>query len=283
MNTQPVYGLKQLLTHVIGDMAKALAERHGETTADKIARTNAAVHMIVGFLPRDVIETMLAGHCVMFHELIVDSVRHMFLGEPAADRRSSRGGIVAMDKCFANNLERLKQLQSRPARSNPEAAEATAAVSADQPIEAMVAAATKETAARKAAPTGRAPLEAAAPAPDTRTPGAQTPGDQTPGNPVAPAAHGASLADPTISFTPSKATIAACEANPAAMAALEAGDPEAFARAMGVASPSEEYLAAANAPGSPFDRSAARGGAAAAQSPAPRHDPATVVPPSAAR
>jgi hypothetical protein len=40
-------------------------------------------------------------------------------------------------------------------------------------------------------------------------------------------------------------------ANPAAMAALEANDPAAFARALGI-EPSEEFLAIAAAEGSPF-------------------------------
>ena len=41
--------------------------------------------------------------------------------------------------------------------------------------------------------------------------------------------------------------------NKPAMDALDAGDAAGFARAMGVAAPSEGFLAAAARPGSPFD------------------------------
>ena len=53
----------------------------GETKDQQAARAVAATHMILGFFPRDVIEAMLAGRCVMFHELIVDSLRDTLRGE----------------------------------------------------------------------------------------------------------------------------------------------------------------------------------------------------------
>jgi hypothetical protein len=53
--------------------------------------------------------------------------------------------------------------------------------------------------------------------------------------------------------SPLPEAIAACNANPEAMAALNSGDPAGFARAMGIAHPGEGFLAAANAKGSPFD------------------------------
>jgi hypothetical protein len=59
-------------------------------------------------------------------------------------------------------------------------------------------------------------------------------------------------------FRPSEQTIAACLANPEAIAALNAGDPLGFARAMGVAVPCDDYLKAAAARGSPFDVSGSR-------------------------
>jgi DNA-binding FadR family transcriptional regulator len=62
------------------------------------------------------------------------------------------------------------------------------------------------------------------------------------------------LMEATLVFHPSAAAIAACRANPEAMAALDAGDPERFARAMGLDAPSDAYLAAAGAEGSVFDR-----------------------------
>ena len=116
METQPAFGLRELLTHVVGDIARALCQREGETPRQRYDRTQAAAHTVMAFTPRDAIEAMLAGHCVMFHEMIVDSVNTTMGGEETAKRRGTRSNIVAMDKAFGNNLERLERYQSRQAQ-----------------------------------------------------------------------------------------------------------------------------------------------------------------------
>src|SRR3954447_9783972 len=107
-------GLKELLTHVIGDIAKALSERNGESRDQQIGRLQAATYAIMAFSPNDPIQLILAGHCVMFHALIVDSVRATLSGQPEATRRATRSGIVAMNRAFANNLARLERRQAAP-------------------------------------------------------------------------------------------------------------------------------------------------------------------------
>jgi hypothetical protein len=62
---------------------------------------------------------MLAGHCVIFHELIVDAVRTTFRAETDTARRASRGGVVAMDKAFGNNLTRLERYRARQEEIEP--------------------------------------------------------------------------------------------------------------------------------------------------------------------
>jgi len=121
VNTQPAFGFKELLTHMVGDMAKAVSERPDETRQQHYARTQAAIHMIMSFLPRDVIEAMLAGRCVMLHEMIIDSVRDTLRGEVDTMRRATRSGIVAMDKAFGANLLRLEQYRARNAESAADA------------------------------------------------------------------------------------------------------------------------------------------------------------------
>src|SRR4051812_2415894 len=108
------FGFKELLTHMVSDMARAVSERNGEGSEQKLARLEAATHMILGFFPRDVIEAMLAGHCVIFHELTVDSVRDTLRGEIDTMRAHTRSNIVALDKCFGNNLTRLERYRNRP-------------------------------------------------------------------------------------------------------------------------------------------------------------------------
>jgi hypothetical protein len=193
---------------------------------------------------------------------MVDTVRHTLLGEVDSMRRSTRASIVAMDKCFGNNLTRLEHYQRRPSTGSREAAETMPAeipteTPTETPIEAPVAAmatprdASLRTAVRAEFATAGQQAGAAA----QRTP--------EPQGTVAPPAKAVMTGIETAPVAlPPASAIAACQANPEAMAALDAGDPARFARALGL-EPSAAFLAAATAPGGPFDRSTAAKPAAA--------------------
>jgi len=262
MDTQQAYGFQQVLTHMVGDIAQAVSERNGETPRQRNARSEAAVFMILGFLPRDVIEALIAGHCVMLHELVVDSVRHTLTGEMETTRRATRGGIVAMDKAFGTNLTRLEHYQERPSVGCQDAAPADVPVAmpADAPVDAPANVAV-ETAAEACVDLPiAAPVDVAAPMDTAPNETLAARVDITVDAPVAVsevtvpvAATAPSVSEIPATLTPSAAAIASCRANPEAMAALDAGDPERFARAMGIEHPSEAFLEAATAPGGPFD------------------------------
>jgi hypothetical protein len=121
MDTQPPLTFAALLTHIIGDIARALCERPGESPQQRAARMQAVTHAIMAFQPGDVAEAMYAGHCVMFHEMIVDSLRDTMRSEDDAARHVTRSNIVAMDKVFGNNLTRLERHRASRAEASPEA------------------------------------------------------------------------------------------------------------------------------------------------------------------
>ena len=123
MDPQPAFTFQDLFTFVIGDMAKAIAEREGEPREQQFARSQAAVHMILGFLPRDVIEAMLAGHCVMLHEVMTAKARTSLRGDTDPSRRGPRSNIVGLNKAFNDNLDRLERYQQRPAEGTRDAPE----------------------------------------------------------------------------------------------------------------------------------------------------------------
>ncbi len=338
MNTHAAFGFNEMLTFVIGDMARAVSERPGETKQQQYTRTQGSTAMILDLHPRDAAEAMLAGHCVMFNAVIGDSARETLRGEADTMRRATRSNLVALNKSFSGNLDRLERYHERTAkgfRHGPEA-HADAYAAAPVPLEAAhvsnqpphadpgPVAAAVSAGHDTPAPDGRTDLTAppdpgrpggmppavardtaqmstptpigirfsaatipaatipAAPIPIGPVPGNEPPRDanRAPANararfhmvadpvnvapaeppPKASAAASAKrdalptfLRQDVIGFKPSVETIAACRANPEAMAALEAGDPVRFARAMGVAAPCEAYLTAAAAPGSPFD------------------------------
>ena len=114
-------GFEHLLTFAVTDMAKAVSVRHGETEARQFARCQAAVHMIMGFQPRDVIEVLLAGHCVMVHEVMTADVHDSLRGEAPSNRRT----LVALNKAFNDNLDRLERYRQRPAEGRRDAPEAS--------------------------------------------------------------------------------------------------------------------------------------------------------------
>jgi hypothetical protein len=249
-------------------MANAICERFGETKQQQAVRAMSAAHAIMGFMPRDVAEVTIAGHCVMFHELMTDSVRLTLRGETGPMRRATRSSIVAMDNAFGKNLERLEHYQTRNAEGSRDAAEVPRAE------RELVDRLARHAAARKQA----------VPVPSEKTPVGDPPvadtpvGDPPVGNPPVgnppvgnppvgdtstprePEADGQIEEDFEVSAEPASFSssdgIAMCLGNQEAMDALNAGDAEGFAKAMGVEAPSEAYLAAAAAKSGPFQRQA---------------------------
>jgi hypothetical protein len=241
MASTPEFGFNELFASVIGDIAKAVSERSGETAQQQFYRSQAAVHMIMGFLPRDVVEVLLAGHCVMLHATMLASVHDTLLGEADAMRRSTRSALIAMNKEFNGNLHHLERYQARPVLG--------CNAPAMRPTEVNTAG-TETTVAPTASGQPHAVPESPKPSTATRERQAQpvqgdTVSSAAPQEPDRPVDH-----DPeamTEYHPSSPEMLAECQANPEAMAALTAGDPECFAKA-----PAE----AANTQGSPFDQNA---------------------------
>jgi hypothetical protein len=250
MASTPEFGFNELFASVIGEIAQAVCARSGETPQQQFARSQAAMQMIMGFLPRDVIEALLAGHCVMLHEAMLASVHDTLLGEADAMRRSTRGALIAMNKEFNGNLGHLERYQARPVLGRRAApAMPPAKVAAASTATTVPPTASSQPCAAPDAPVPSAPTQAVPPPPtqpDTGSSAAQKALDCL-------VEH-----DPeaTTEYHPSPAMLAECQANPEAMAALAAGDPGRFAKALGIAIPAEAFLEAANTPGSPFDPNA---------------------------
>jgi hypothetical protein len=253
MDEQPTFGFKDLLTLVVGDMAKATCERKGESQAQQFARSQAAIHMIMGLLPRDVTEVMLAGHCVMLHDVMTAEIHDALCTEAVTNKRT----LIALNKAFNDNLDRLERYRQRPAEGQRDAPEvppvadvpaapvepAVRPVASDRPgVPEMNRAARRQASRvqmRAAAATSRAASRQAGQLPPGET---RTASPQRVHHP-----------EDTVVYQPADEAVAKCRTNPEAMTALAAGDPVRFARAMGINTPNEAFLAAAKGPGSPFD------------------------------
>jgi hypothetical protein len=217
METQPVFGFKELFNSLIGEIAKALSDRDGEPRPQQFTRSQTAAHMVTGFLPRDVIEAMLAGHCVMLHELMVQAVGEFFRAEAGPKTRGMRSAILAMDRAFGRNLADFDRYQKREAEGRRDAPEAEGPAVA---TETEIADRVRRHREQAAAQDGRKQAGAAEGREAARNGKAEI-------------------------TRPRAGAIEACRTNPEAMEALNASDMARFARLMGVENPSEVYVTAA--------------------------------------
>src|SRR3954467_5930849 len=107
MDPHAPLSFKALFSHIIADMARALCERPNESKEQRFVRVQAATQMILGLLPRDVIEVIPGSHAVMFPDLISNRIHDTLQGQIETMRRATRANIVALNGAFHMNLEKL--------------------------------------------------------------------------------------------------------------------------------------------------------------------------------
>jgi hypothetical protein len=114
MQQQPAFGFEQLTTEIIRGVLEAVAERGGESEAQRFARHQTTVFSVMAFLPRDAVETMLAGQCVIFDHLLRDGARDLLRGQAEQIKLRARPQIVATGNAFLRHLTQITRLQTRP-------------------------------------------------------------------------------------------------------------------------------------------------------------------------
>lgn len=113
MTTQPEFGFAQLITELLRGLADAAADRPAETDAQRFARHQTVIFSVMAFLPRDALETMVAGQCVMFDHLLRDATRDLLRSEAEPVKRRIRSQVTALGRSFLKHLEELRGLQAR--------------------------------------------------------------------------------------------------------------------------------------------------------------------------
>jgi hypothetical protein len=146
-----------LFAHTVADIADAISGRPGETRDQRSVRSEVGTHLILDLAPRGAIELMLAGHTVMFHTLMTDSIRITLQGEADTMRRGTRAGVIAMNHAFHRNLDKLEQYQAyRSQAGSAEAPEAETPVPEPAQTEAA-----PDTSKQEPAPVSPGPTSAA--------------------------------------------------------------------------------------------------------------------------
>ena len=113
MTPSTPFGFEQLVTEMLRGLIEAVADRPGETEAQRFARHQTAVFSTMAFLPRDAVETMLASQCVMLDHLLRDGTRDLLRGQSEQIKLRVRSQLTAMGRLFLKHLDELRKLQAR--------------------------------------------------------------------------------------------------------------------------------------------------------------------------
>jgi hypothetical protein len=114
MPPSAAFGFEQLVTELLRGLIEAVADRPGETEAQRFSRHQTVVFSTMAFMPRDALETMLASQCVMLDHLMRDATRDLLRGQEELIKLRLRPQLTAMGRLFLRHLTELKRLQTRP-------------------------------------------------------------------------------------------------------------------------------------------------------------------------
>ena len=114
MSHATLSGSHPVLTELLRGIAETVAVRPGDTEARRAARHQAAAASVLAFLPRDPVEAMLAGQCVVFDHLVHDTARDMLRGLEGTARPRGRAQLIAMGGVFLRYMAELHRFQARP-------------------------------------------------------------------------------------------------------------------------------------------------------------------------
>jgi hypothetical protein len=113
MNTDTGFTYQTAMGEITREVIETVADRPGDSQARRRARQQATVYTMMSFLPRDPVETMLAGHCVIFDHLLRDGARDTLRGQPEDIKLRARPGLHASGKMFLAHLNKFEQLRNR--------------------------------------------------------------------------------------------------------------------------------------------------------------------------
>lgn len=167
MQPNPAFGYEQVVTELIRGVIETVADKPGLSPERRASATQTVVCSVMAFNPRDPVEAMMAGQCVVYDHMLRDGAREMLRGQAELITIQARPGILACGKIFLGTVALLLRMQRRPevqlafARQLPaqeEVREDAAAVPNDASETAPVA-------ARTDSPAGEAgpPAQTAAP------------------------------------------------------------------------------------------------------------------------
>ena len=115
MQPDPNFGYAQIVTELMRGIIETISDKPVIAPERRASIMQTAVCSIMAFNPRDPVETMLAGHCVVYDSMLRDGVREMSNGEGGQATIKARTGVLACGKVFLAAMAMLLRMQRRPA------------------------------------------------------------------------------------------------------------------------------------------------------------------------
>ena len=113
MDMDQTFTFQTAMGEICKDVIEAVAERPGDSEAKRYSRHQTTVYSMMSFMPRDPLETMLAGHCVIFDNLLRDGARDTLRGQPDLIKLRARPQLLASGKMFLADLDKFEHLRTR--------------------------------------------------------------------------------------------------------------------------------------------------------------------------
>jgi len=111
------FDLSSLISPVLDGVVSALSDRVNQTEAERQAKADGALAVILSFQPRDVIDLTLAGQTVLFNEILADGARDVLRGMVEAAKQRRHSSLVGMGRVIHGYLDRLERRAIEPHRT----------------------------------------------------------------------------------------------------------------------------------------------------------------------
>jgi hypothetical protein len=112
MSTEPDLSYHPAMNEICRGVMDCIGTQPGDTPAKTARRTQLVADIMSSMLPLNPLETMLAGQCVMFDQLVLDATRDVMRGQTEDVKLRARPQICAMGRMLLAHLAKFQQLQA---------------------------------------------------------------------------------------------------------------------------------------------------------------------------
>ncbi len=111
MTPDPNFGFEQVAIELIRGVVDIVAACPGMAEDQRFIKQQTVVHGVMGFQPRDPVEVMLAGQCVIYDNILRDAARDLLHGQDEPLKARARTGTLASGKLFLSTFAVLRRMQ----------------------------------------------------------------------------------------------------------------------------------------------------------------------------